>query len=168
MSVIALVTVLIGALAAPPTSAAQPDFAGTWVLDANRTEGVPPGLEQTMTVKRSGDRIEVETVTKSSMGEQRMQDEFVLDGSEVDFRPPVPAEVSATGKRTSRWSEGRTSFESSERATIQGPQGEITVTATRKWTLAPDGNTLTMDVAISSPQGEQKSTRVFARQPAGE
>jgi hypothetical protein len=34
----------------------------------------------------------------------------------------------------------------------------------RKWTLASGGDALTIELTSSGPQGEMKSTRVFARQ----
>jgi hypothetical protein len=155
---------LIGALTILPAPAAQTDFTGTWVLDTSRSEGVPEGMEQTMTVKQSGDRIEIETHSRTPMGERRVPDVYVLDGRETDFQPVLNVEASATGMRTSRWSEGRNAFEATERATVQGPDGEITVTAVRRWTLSPDGETLTIELTNRGPQGEMTSTRVFTRQ----
>jgi hypothetical protein len=164
MTSTAYITILIGALAFLPADATQTDFTGTWVLDASRGEGLPEGLEQSITVKQSGDRIEVESHMKTPMGERRTQDVFVLDGQESDFQPVLNVEVSAVGKRTARWSEDRSGFESTERVTAQGPPGEITLTSVRRWTLAPDGDTLTIDMTSNGPQGEMKSTRVFTRQ----
>jgi hypothetical protein len=163
-----LTIALVGALTIVPTTAAQTDFTGTWVLDTSRGEGLPDGVEQTMTVKQSGDLIEVESHVKTPMGEQQIADVFVLDGKETDFHPAFNVQVSATGKRTSRWTEDRNGFEATEQATVQGPMGEMTITAERRWTLAPDGDTLTVELASSSPQGDMRSTRVFTRQkPAG-
>jgi hypothetical protein len=164
MTTTALTTALIGALAILPAAATQTDFTGTWVLDTSRSEGLPEGVEQTMTVKQSGDRVEVEMHAKSPMGEQQIQDVFVLDGEETDFRPVLNVQAFSTGKRTTRWSEDRTSFEATERVTVQGPEGEITLTATRRWTLAPGGDALTIELTSSGPQGEMKTTRVFTRQ----
>jgi hypothetical protein len=148
-----------------PATAAHADFTGTWVLDESRSKGLPEGMgETTMKVAQSGDRIEVELEWTTPMGEQRLSDVYVLDGKQMDFRPPVPSEVSATGTRTSRWSEGQSGFEATERATLQGPEGEVLVTAARTWALAPGGETLTIEMTVSGPQGEMKSTRVFIRQ----
>jgi hypothetical protein len=152
------------ALVAQPAAAARADFTGTWVLDESRSEGLPEGAQATMTVAQSGDRIELELHLTTPMGEQQISDVFVLDGKETDFRPPIPAEVSATGTRTSRWSEGQSGFESTERATVEAPEGEITITAARTWTLAPGGETLTIEMTVNGPQGEMTSTRVFIRQ----
>jgi hypothetical protein len=52
------------------------------------------------------------------------------------------------------------------RADRRRPEGEITISAVRKWTLSPDGDTLTVELTSRSPQGEMKSTRVFTRQKA--
>jgi hypothetical protein len=164
MTSTALTAALIGALAILPATAAQTDFTGTWVLDTSRSQGLPEGTEQTMTVRQSGDRIEVETQLTTPMGEQRIPDVYVVDGTETDFRPTFNVEVSATGKRTARWTEGRNAFEANERAVVQGPEGEVTFTASRKWTLAPDGRTLTIEMTARGPQGETTSTRVFTRQ----
>jgi hypothetical protein len=152
--------------AAPGVATVEPtDFTGTWVLDAELNVGMPEGFEQTMTVTHIGDRIEAEIYIKTPNGsELRLSDVYVLDGNETDFEPPVPGEVSATGRRTSRWLEDRNGFESTERALVQGPQGEVTITADRKWTLAPDGATLTTEMTVNNPQGESTSTRVFTRQ----
>lgn len=155
----------VGAAPGLATTAAQTDFTGTWVLDTSRSVGLPVGMEQTMTVNQSGDRIEAEIHIKTPNGnEQRILDVYVLDGNETDFEPPVPSGVSATGRRTSRWSEGRNGFEATERAVVQGSEGEITITASRQWTLAPGGDTLTTEMTVNNPQGEMTSTRVFTHQ----
>jgi hypothetical protein len=159
-----ITTALIAALAILPATAAQTDFSGTWVLDASRSEGLPEGMGQsTITVKQSGDRIEVEIHTMTPAGERRTQDVYVLNGQETDFKPILNVEASATGKRTARWSDGGNGFEATETATVQGPQGEITITSVRKWTLAPGGDGLTIEMTSSGPQGEMKTTRVFTR-----
>jgi hypothetical protein len=164
MTSIAFTTALIGALAISPATAAQTDFTGTWVLDTSRGEGLPEGVEQTMTVKQSGDRIEIEIHAKTPAGEQRIEDVYVLDGNETDFQPVLNVQISVTGKRAARWSDDRNGFEANERVTVDGPQGEITITAVRRWTLGPDGDMLTIELTNNGPQGETKITRVFTRQ----
>lgn len=48
-------------------------------------------------------------------------------------------------------------------AMLSSPEGEAAISSTRKWTLAPDGKTLTIDVAIKTPMGEQVSKRVYTK-----
>lgn len=142
---------------------AQANFAGTWVLDPKRSEGVPPDVSMTMTVTQDGDRLQVETAIVAPQGQQTIPDVFVLDGKETDYRAPVIGQGAGKGKRTAKWTADKTGFESTEAATISGPEGEGTLSAKRKWTLSADGNTLTIDVTITAPQGEQVSKRVFTK-----
>jgi len=163
--VVALCAALIAGATPGLAGTENADFTGTWVLDADRSEGLPPGMGQhTMTVKQSGDRINVEIHIQGAEGEQTVPDEYVLDGKETDFQPRLNVEASATGKRTSRWSEDHNGFEAREHATVEGPNGEITITASRRWRLAADGDMLTIEMTVSGPQGEMTSTRVYTRQ----
>jgi hypothetical protein len=158
-----LALALGAALTIPAAAGAQADFSGTWVLDTGRSQGLPEGFEQTMTVKQSGDRLEIEFHLRGPQGEERASDAYVLDGKETDFRPAIVGGGSGKGRRTSRWLDGKRGFEAQERATVEGPEGEVTITGVRKWTLAPDGKTLTIEMTMSGPQGEQASTRVYTR-----
>ena len=142
---------------------AQANFAGTWVLDAKRSQGIPEGVEMTMTVKQDGNRIQIETNITSPQGQQTIPDLYVLDGKETDYTPPVIGSGSGKGKRTAKWSADKSALESSESATITTPEGDGTITATRKWTLSPDGKTLTIDVTMNTPMGEQISKRVYTK-----
>jgi hypothetical protein len=38
-------------------AAQKADFSGIWTLDKSRSEGLPPGMDQTMTVRQAGDRV---------------------------------------------------------------------------------------------------------------
>ena len=154
----AAVLVLSGAAAV-----AQANFAGTWVLDAKRSQGVPEGVEMTMTVKQDGNRLQIETNVTTPQGQQTIPDLYVLDGKETDYKPPVIGEGTGKGKRTAKWNADKSGLESTESATITGPEGEAAISAKRTWTLSPDGKTLTVDVAMTTPNGEQVSKRVFVK-----
>lgn len=142
---------------------AQVNFSGTWVLDAKRSQGIPDGVEMTLTVKHAGDRVETETLISSPQGQQTIPDLYVLDGKETDYKPPIIGSGSGKGKRTAKWTADKSGFESTESATVSSPEGDATISATRKWTLAPDGKTLTIDVAVKSPMGEQVSKRIYTK-----
>lgn len=145
-------------------AAQKVDFSGTWALDKERSEGLPPGMDQTMTVRHSGDRVEVDAKLSGPRGEQEVKDQFVLDGKEAEFTPPVLNGARAEkGKRTSKWSADGKGFDVSEEATIDGPDGPATVRATRRWQLSDDGKTLTVEMSFVGPQGSRNTKRVFAR-----
>lgn len=146
------------------SAAAKPDFSGKWVMDKTKSEGVPPGMEQTMTVTQTGDKIELETMIKSQQGERTIKDSYTADGKETDFTPQGPQGAMGKGKRTAKWSADGTALEVSETATLEGPNGADEVSATRKWWLAADGKTMTIELTFSGEQGMQKSKRVFVKQ----
>lgn len=155
--VAALLTLSAGAVLA------QANFAGTWVLDPKQSQGVPDGVGMTMVVKQTGNRVEIETDITTSQGQQKIADLYILDGKETDYKPPVMGPGAGKGRRTSTWTADRNGFDVTEKATIDGPDGPATVTATRKWSLSADGKTLTMDVAMTSPEGERVSKRIFTK-----
>lgn len=142
---------------------AQANFAGTWVFDPARSQGIPEGVSITLTVKQDGNRIQMDTNLSSPQGQQTIPDVYVLDGKETDYTPPLIGQGTGKGKRTSTWNADKSGFDVTESAAVSTPDGEGTITATRKWTLAPDGKTLTIDVAMKTPMGEQVSKRVFTK-----
>ena len=142
---------------------AQANFAGTWVFDPKQSQGVPDGVGMTMVVKQTANRVEIETDITTPDGQQKIADLYILDGKETDYKPPVMGPGTGKGRRTSTWTADRKGFDVTEKATIDGPDGPMTVSATRKWTLSADGRTLTMDVAMTSPEGERVSKRIFTK-----
>ncbi|HEY9402781.1 MAG TPA: hypothetical protein VIQ24_08805 [Pyrinomonadaceae bacterium] len=145
-------------------AAAKADFSGKWVMDKAKSEGVPPNMEQTMTVTQTGDKIELETKIVAPQGERVIKDSYMVDGKETDFSPQGPQGAMGKGKRTAKWSADGAALEVSETATLNGPNGPDEITATRKWSLAADGKTLTIELTFSGEQGVQKTKRVFAKQ----
>jgi len=147
------------AFAAP--AAAKADFSGTWVLDPSKSEGLPPGIEQTLVVRHRGDLVEARNTIKGPQGEQVVEDTYILDGKETDFTPALVGGGKGKGRRTSAWSADGSAFDVSERATFDGPEGEEQVKATRRWSLSADGKTLTIEITLNGPMGEMKTKRLF-------
>lgn len=139
-------------------SAAKADFNGSWKLDAANSSGLPPGMDQTMTITHEGDTVKIETTLKTDQGEQTVPDAYVLDGKEKDLE-----RGNAKGKRTSKWTAEGNGFEVTENVKAQTPEGEVEIQATRKWSLSTDGKTLTIEMTVKGPQGEQKSKRTFGK-----
>ena len=143
---------------------AKADLGGTWVLDKSRTEGLPPGMDQTMTVTQAEDLLKIETRITTPAGEQTVPDSYVLSGKEVEFTPPVPGGGGGgKGKRTSKWAADGNGIEVTEEATFDTPDGPATVRAARRWSLAADGKTLTIEMSVEGPQGKSQSKRTFVR-----
>lgn len=159
----ALAAVMALAAAGAVAAAAKADFNGTWKLDVAKSEGLPPMIKgQTMTVKQTGDRVEIETTITSDEGEQVIKDAYVLDGKEADFTQKM-AGAEAKGKRTSSWTADGNGIDVTESARFEGPMGAADIKATRKWSLAADGKTLTIVMNIDGPMGQQTIKRVFVK-----
>jgi hypothetical protein len=157
--------VLFAAVAA---AAAKPNYAGTWVLDASKSEGVggpqgAPAAEETMTVKQDGDKLTVERKIKGQQGERVQSDTYTADGKETDFTMQMRGNE-AKGKRTSKWSADGSTLEAHDKVSFDTPNGAMTTESISKWTLSADGKTLTVEGTRTSPRGEQKFKRVYAKQ----
>ena len=142
---------------------AKADFSGTWILDKSNSEGLPPGMDQTMTVVQSGDKVSIETKLITQAGEQVVADSYMLDGKEAEFTPKAPGGQAGKGKRTAKWSADGNGIEVSENSTFDGPEGAVNVQMTRTWTLSADGKTLKIDIAAEGPNGKQLVKRTFVR-----
>lgn len=153
----------VAKLNAPQTASAKIDFSGVWTLDKNNSEGLPPGMDQLMTVTQTGDKLSLETKLITEQGEQVVPDSYVLDGKEVEFTPRGLGGQSGKGKRTSKWGSDANSIDVSETATFDTPEGAVTFQTTRKWVLSPDGKTLKIEMTVDGPNGKQTLKRTFIR-----
>lgn len=140
----------------------KPDFSGTWVMDTNRSFSNPPGLEQTLTVVHTGDQINVDAKLKTQQGEQTINETYTLDGKETEFAPPG-AQPGAKGKRKAMWLPDGRGAVIEDVVTSDPPSGPVTRKTTRKWTLSPDGGTLTVDYYFDDQRGSFEAKRVFVK-----
>ena len=165
-SLVALLVVAATAAAQGAGKVSMQDFsfAGTWVLDAAKSEGLPQGIEETMTVKQEKDKISVESKMKSPRGERTMNMDFAADGKEGPFTMRMgPNEM--TGKRTAKWGADAKTVEITETADVPTQDGgTASIKTWRKWALSDDGKTLTAEEIRTSPRGEQKMKRIYTKQ----
>ena len=145
-------------------ASAKADFSGAWTLDMAKSEGLPPDVKsQTMTVKQTGDSVEVVTKTAREGGEEVNPAVYTLDGKEAAYLQKGPNGMEGKGKRTSTWAVDGNGFDVKETAVFDTPGGAIEVKATRKWALAADGKSLTIDMHLETPMGAQTIKRVFTK-----
>lgn len=160
-NIIAMATVIVALCVT--IAWAKADFSGTWILDKSNSEGLPPGMDQTMTVVQTGDKLSLDTKLITQEGERVVSDMYMLDGKEAEFTPKTPTGQAGKGKRTAKWSADGNGIEVSENSTFDGPEGPVNVQMTRVWTLAADGKTLKIDITADGPQGKQQVKRTFTR-----
>ena len=143
---------------------AKADFNGTWNLDQSRSIGLPPGTNQIMIVTQTGERIDLETKIINAQGERSIKDSYTIDGREADFVPQGPQGPNGKGKRKSTWLPRGNGIVVEEDMMVPGQGGAtINVKQIRKWTLSPDGQTLTIDMFIDNPNGSFEVKRIFIK-----
>ncbi|MBA2269511.1 MAG: hypothetical protein H0W20_02810 [Chthoniobacterales bacterium] len=144
----------------------HPDFSGQWELDVEKSEGLPPGLQQMMIVKQGGDRLEVELkLSGGPSGETTVTDTYILNGEPAEFTPAMIGGKGTPkkGKRTSSWASDGRGMEVQEEAEVEGPEGPDTVKGKRTWRLSDDGKLLTIDIDLAGEQGAIKGKRIYHR-----
>lgn len=113
------------------------DFNGNWVLDATKSEGLPEGMQQTMTIVQNNDAIAIETSFTTDEGNQTVKDSYSLNGKEEAFTAYWGQ--GAKGKRVSKWNAEGNGFEVNEEATFEAMEKQVTGKMNRKWAMAADG-----------------------------
>lgn len=160
-----LAILVIAIFAAGAAACAKTDFTGTWKLDKSQSEGLPPGMDQAMTIKQTAERVDVEITIVSEQGSDTAQDSYVFDGKQNDITIILPNGDVGKGKRISKWSDDENSFDSSEEIAIEMPDGgTMTIKVLKHWTLSADGKTLTIEQTQETRRGVRKLKRVFTKQ----
>lgn len=153
-------------LIAPAAAPARPDFSGRWELDSAKSEGLPPDMKQSMTVKQTGDRIEVETKISGPEGDRTVNDTYTLDGKPAEFTPAVIAGggKAKKGTRSASWSADGSGMDISEEAEVENSEGTDTIKGKRIWRLSQGGKVLTIEIDLAGEKGAIKSKRVYKKQ----
>src|SRR5256714_3793154 len=163
MTAIVVLCVVLAFSAFPSVAIQKPNYSGVWVLDKSKSDGLPPSVDQIVTIVQDGDKVEVATKTTSERGEQNSKSSYVLDGkeAEVTLSGPMPGST-VKGRQTSKWSADGRGFESADEGTFETPNGPAVIKTSRKFQLSPDGATLIIEISREGPM-TMKSERVFAR-----
>ena len=161
-SILLALSILIAPAAAP----ARPDFSGRWELDAAKSESLPPDMKQLMTVKQTGDRLEVETKISGPQGDRTVNDTYALDGKPAEFTPAVLAGggKAKKGIRTASWSADGTGMDITEEAEVENSEGSDTIKGKRTWRLSEGGKVLTIEIDLAGERGAMKGKRVYRKQ----
>jgi hypothetical protein len=159
-----LITAAIFVLSVLALAAAKPNFSGTWTMDRARSFGLPPDMNQTLTITQKDDRIELETKLIQPNNERSVKDTYVLDGKEYHFTPPVPPnQPPATGKRTAIWLPGDRGIQVTDVTTAETPKGPVKTQTVRKWTISGQGE-LVVDMYVDNPNISYEAKRIFIKQ----
>jgi hypothetical protein len=151
-------TVLLCVLTGLLIAGQKPNFGGKWALDKDRSFSNPAGLDQTLSITQTGDEIKLDAKIKTARGEQNVTETYTLDDKEADFTPQNPP--GAKGKRKASWMSNGRGIIIVDQTLVEGKPPAL---VTRKWSLAPDGKSLTIDYFIDDQRGSFESKRVFNR-----
>ena len=152
-------------LNASAADTARPDFSGRWELDAAKSEGLPPDTKQTMTIKQTGDRLEVETKITGPQGDRTVNDTYTVNGKPTEFTPAMLAGGSAkNGTRTASWSADGKGIDLIEQADVETPEGADTIKGKRTLRLSEGGKVLTIEIDLAGEKGPIKGKRVYRKQ----
>lgn len=154
---------LLAAAAITPTVAAAqtPNFSGTWVLDAAKSDlgpmaqmmgGQTPNI--TMVIEHKEPTVVMKTTTETPRGARTQEQTLTTNGS------PVTTQGARGGSMTTsaKWN-GTALVVTTTRET---PNGALTTEQTI--VLGADGKTLAVDTKAQTPMGEFTTSQVFNRQ----
>ena len=161
---ILLMAAAMMALSVIAFAAAKPNFSGTWKMDRARSFGLPPDMNQTLTIAQKEDQIELETKLIQPNNERSVKDTYILDGQEHEYTPVVPPNAPpAKGKRTATWLPGDKGLQVTEVTTTETKDGPVTSQVVRKWTITAQGE-LVIDMYVDNPRISYEAKRIFIRQ----
>lgn len=143
---------------------AQSAFGGTWLLDKARSEGLPPGMDQVMTVTPSTDGINIETKLASARGEETVREGYLLNGQQVEFTSQRAGGIDSKGVRKARLTAGGRGIEVVEQATVNTSSGPVPAEITREWMLSDDGHSLTIKITFKGANLIYDNKRLFLKQ----
>ncbi len=147
-------------------AAAKANYSGAWVLDLSQSEGLPAGFEQTVTITQADDKLDLVIKQKTQQGERVFNENHVLDGKEIEFKPNVAPNQPPpkNAKRVSKWAADGAGIEILDVFDVDTPDGLITMVIKRRWTLSADGKTMTVIQDVKGQLGGSQTKRVYNKQ----
>lgn len=141
------------------TPAAVPSYAGTWVLDKDKSKDLPAQMAAMDAIEMTVTQDEKQISVKSSVGGGDVI-AYMLDGSktkaQMTGRMPGEATVYLEKK-----DDGKIVLHAIRELNFQG--NAVTINITDNWELADSGKTLKAKRKIESPRGTQEMEMVFTR-----
>ena len=139
------------------------NFSGSWIMDKSKAEGLPPNMDQKMKITQEGDKLELTTDLFVEDNVSTVHDEYIINGKEVEFAARLGNGQETKGKRVAKWNADGKGFEVNEESVFETPEGKITITLQRKWTLLADGKTVVIELNRKGPEGTITTKRTFNR-----
>ncbi|PYS49070.1 MAG: hypothetical protein DMF68_11185 [Acidobacteria bacterium] len=136
-------------------AAALPNYAGTWVLDKDKSTGLSQRMmASTDPIQWVVTQDAKKLTVKSMMGEVA----YNLDGSKskVQMGGQMPGDATVYLEMKD---DGKIVLHSERQVNVQG--NDVSIKITQAWELADGGKTLKVKQTVESPRGTQEVTLVF-------
>lgn len=144
----------------------MPKFAGSWVLNREKSEGLTGGLgnaEIRLVVTQDEKSLSAEQQTIIRNREQPSQVlNYKFDGSETEAEVVRP--LAGTMKLKAKWIEGGKVLELQSTITGEAAGQQTTITTKELWQLIGNGDALKLTRTRQSPQGTQTFKLYFEKQ----
>lgn len=145
---------------------AVPEFAGTWVLNREKSAGLTGQLgnaEIRLVITQDSKQLSVEQKTIIRGREQPSLDfNYKLDGSETEAEVVRP--LAGTMKLKARWIESSKTLDLSSTITGESDNKPVTLTTKEQWQLTGNGEALKVTRTRHSTQGTQTFKLYFEKQ----
>ena len=153
-SVLAMLA-LAGLTATLAAAADQPNFSGSWKMNANKSDfgPIPPPDKLERIIKHEDPKLNVNTLNVGPQGEIKSDSVYTTDGK-GSLNKTAGMEV----KSVAAWDGGKLVIK--YKREVQGME----ISFVETWTLAADGKVLTVVNDLSTPQGDFKLTTVMDKQ----
>jgi hypothetical protein len=151
MAIVSLLTLIVWA-------AAPPNFAGTWALDAAKSEGLPQQMQGDLTWVITQDDKSFKKDVQGGM--MAGAENYSLEGKEV-AEDVNRGQFSGKAKRMAKVMDKMLELKSVMTANFNG--NDITITTTQHLELSEDGKTLQVHQITESPRGSRESKLVFTK-----
>ena len=127
----------------------QPNFSGTWTLDAAKSDfGPMPGPDSiVMVIDHQEPALKVTTTQKSQMGDSSNESSYTTDGKNNVNKMQSPAgDQNVTS--TTKWN-------GNVLATARTIEAQgMSIGIEDAWELSPDGKVMTVNRQLKTPQGD--------------
>jgi hypothetical protein len=143
-------------LAASASAQGKPNFSGDWKLNASKSNfgQMPAPTSLTQKITHADPSLKVQTAQSGDFGDINSDFSFTTDGKECQNAIGDMFKMTSTVK----WDGDILLFDS--KMDIQGNA----MSGTDKWSLSPDGKTLTVQRHFVSPMGEGDAVIVLDKQ----
>ncbi len=163
--ILAVTVVGVFALGLGLASAAPANFAGTWVLDKAKSEGLQGPMataDQTWVVTQDDKQLSYEAKVVVDGQERPPQSAtFKLDGTET--KADVAGRMPGKATRKAKWMSDGSILELSDVRNVSFQGNDFTITITDHWELADGGKTLKIHRTTESPQGPRENKLTFTK-----